>query len=236
MVSDHKNFDSHPEALQLPLYVLGRLNQLEREALEQHLMGCTNCKKELEEEKLLQPAIFDALKERPKPSDRVLQRAKEKIAQVAKQQEEAQESSIDTTASWTARLEQWIRRLFIPRWVPALAVLVILIQGSALQYLLTSPSTTRPPGMEGPILHRELPPPTDSSTKIQRIQVRFSPDISLKDLQALLKEVQGTIVRGPETDGMFIIDLSYDSHEHLQKNIATLKAAKGIHNLEDSHQ
>ena len=226
-VSDQEDFESHSEALQLPLFVAGMLDQSEHKQMEQHLKECPSCQKELEEEQRLRPAIHQALETWPSPSPRVLQRAKQKIAQNSLQETRETIREIDLSSGLLTRLEEWIRNLFLPRWVPGLAILIILLQGSFLQYLLMSPSTSVPPGMEGPIMVRELPPIVDGS-RVQRVQIRFSPDLSLKAVQTLLKKVQGTIAQGPGPDGEFIITLAYNNPEQLGESLQTLKTTKAV--------
>ena len=231
-VSHQEDFESHSEAFQIPLFVAGMLSQTEREQVEQHLKLCSSCRKELAEEQRLQPSIQKSLKTWPKSSEHVLQHAKEKIARRSLQETREGMHAIEASHSWTMRLEEWIRRIFRPRWVPALAVLVILIQGAFLQWLLTNPSMTRPSGMEGPILERDLPPIAENTNQFQRIQVVFAPEFSIKDIQTLLGKVQGTIARGPGPNDEFVIELTYENPEQLNMRMNTLKNSKIIQQVE----
>ena len=234
-ISNQENFESHSEALQLPLFAAGMLDQSEHKQMEQHLKECPSCQKELEEEIKLRPSIHQAFGTFPNPSPRVLQQTKEKIALRASQEALKEKDEIEASPGWLASLEEWIRKLFLPRWVPSLAMLIILVQGSFLQYLLTSPPSSRPPGMEGPIFERELPLPTGESDHIHKIQILFSPNLSLKDVQTLLQNVHGTIIQGPSPDGDFVIALSYRNQEQLDEYLQTLRTAKAIQELKPLH-
>ena len=229
-ISEKEDFESHSEASQLPLFVAGMLDQAEHKQMEEHLKVCSLCQKELEEEQRLRPTIHEALESWPTPSPRVLQRAKENIAQISRQEARMKIDKLNESPNIVVRIEEWIRRLFVTRWVPAFALLIIVVQGSFLQYLLTSPSTSRPPGMEGPVFERELPP-TGPSPHTQRIQIKFHPDRSINAIQTLLRKVHGTIILGPGPEGEFIIELSYSDQGQLNRSMQTFKDSNTVQNV-----
>ncbi len=230
-LTSEESFESHSEALQVPLYVAGMLDHAERDQMERHLEHCTSCQKDVEEEQRLQPVIQEALEGRPSPSVRVLQRAKQKIAERSSPKFEKKVSEPEPSLGLVGKLEEWIRNLFLPRWVPTLALLVILVQGSVLQYLLTSAPGSRPPGMDGPIMERELPPTIVNKDLILRIEVTFLPNLSIESLQSLLQDVKWTMERSPGSTSKFVMTLEANRQQQLDEALQVLKESRSVQEI-----
>ena len=117
---------AHPAAALLPWYLTGTLKESERRAVDEHLATCAECRAELESLTQLRAPLQAALAEEPMPLLHVKQTV---IAQI-----QADRDSHHTPAATAPNgevgnaLEQWFRNLFAPRWVPALAAMLLIGQ------------------------------------------------------------------------------------------------------------
>jgi len=89
--------------------------------------------------------------------------------------------------------------LFAPKWVPAAALAVILVQLG----LLVSLSTLRAPDGGG-VISRGL---DDFPTHLVLV---LTPNAKVSDVTALLKDLRAEIVGGPDADGAYVIGVRTD--------------------------
>jgi len=155
----------------------------------------------------LQRALRNALDAEPGPSPRVRAAVLRRI--------HAQKS--DHRVSWLAHVAAWLHAPLVPRWAPAAALLLIVIQGAALIHVL--PGRTKPAAT---VTTRALAKPAT------RLRVVFNPLVSAAQMRELLDALGARIVDGPASTGAYVIELAAADPKQLSKK---LNAARARHDV-----
>lgn len=180
----------HPEAALLPWYVNGTLSPTERLQVDRHVSGCSLCRAELDELAGLASDLRALYEAQPAPSPRVAESVKARIAADA-----ADRRRTATSTSVLEALDRWCRTLFIPRWVPSLAVLVLATQTVLLVWLIQNPS------QPGAVRSRSVGPAPIL------LQVEFRADATEEQIRTLLETVHGRVIDGPMADGRYLLEI-----------------------------
>ncbi len=209
----------HTEAMLLPGYVNQSLSPEEEEQVTSHLEGCVTCQQELQEVNNMQAAIKSSIAQRPGPSPAAFSTLMSRIEQ--EKQAQQRQTTQPTTTSWWQTVETAFRSLFEIQWVPALASVLIVGQAFLLLSVVNKPVEQRTQQPEG-IIERGIPPGTPATPPIQ-IQVKFVETAQAIQIQKLLKELNGQIVNGPTTEGLYTLVFPQTEMSASQALLATLK-------------
>lgn len=201
----------------LPWYVNGTLESQERVSVEAHLATCSACQVELTHCQELASAVCAVSDEAWSPSPAHFARVLASLDTVAPQTQDH---------DWWARLRAWYHRCRETlhdtsvgvRWALAAQGALVLVLASTLvwQGLWTSDK-----------LYRTLTDVSNQAPQGQaQLRVVFADDIREKDLRALLTSVQGTIVAGPSSLGVYTVQvpLAGNLPESVTPTLAVLRA------------
>jgi hypothetical protein len=204
---------SSGENLHLPTmlllgYATNTLPEEERQKVDQHLTECQTCRQELEEIDHLRNQVTSHFDSFPAPSPHVFERVKaitlEEEALQPKQKEKFVRHNV--WIQLVTMIEEGIGALFIPRWAPSLAVMLIVVQAALLFGTLD-----RPPGNIGtshsPRVVERSGSPTAPMNQGILVQIAFQEDASEKHLRTVIRDLEARIVNGPSIEGVYIVEL-----------------------------
>jgi hypothetical protein len=208
----------HTEAMLLPGYVNQTLSPEEEQQVTNHLKGCVTCQQELQEVNNMQAAIKSSIAQRPGPSPAAFPTLMRRIEQ--EKQAQQRQASQPTTTSWWQTVEAAFRSLFEIQWVPALASVLIVGQAFLLLSVVNTPVEQQ--GQEpGGIIERSIPPGTPATPPI-KIYVKFVETAQAIQIRKMLKELDGQIVNGPTTEGLYTLEFPRTEMSASQALLATL--------------
>lgn len=202
----------HSEVALLPWYVSGTLQATERQQVGRHLESCTSCRHELEKLTSIRRQLKEIYEAQPAPPVRVGQSVMVRIAADAR----ATSDRRSETSSWLQGLDQWVRSLFLPQWVPTLAAALLIVQMGLLLWV------GLPPAERDQVSTRSL----DMQTAV--IAVTFQPSATEEQIRALLQQVRGRIVQGPMADGRYTIEVPSPDASTTQRKVELLSARTDI--------
>lgn len=204
--------DVHPEAALLPWYATGTLGDTERRQVAKHLETCAACRGELEELKGLKADLTALYAAQPGPSSKTA----ESILHAVARDVEAQRETRASYESWIERIDQWLRSLFLPRWVPTLVVTILLAQiGLVMWSTLPTPRSER-------ITARSL------DLQTSRLTVAFQGTATEDQIRSVLGSVHGRIVDGPTTNGLYTIEILAQDAETRRITLERLRGRADI--------
>lgn len=210
----------HTEALLLTGYVDRTLPPEEEQQVAIHLKTCVTCQQELQEVTNMQTAIKHSIAQRPGPSPAAFSTLMRRIEQ--EKQAQRQRIPQPTTSSWWETVESAFRSLFEVQWVPALASVLIVGQAFLLFSLMDSPEGHKGQGT-GAIIERGIPQGTPATPPIQ-IHVKFVETAKEIQIRELLKELDGQIVNGPTSEGLYILEFPQPEMSSFPTLLATLQS------------
>jgi len=202
----------HPEMALLPWYANGTLSDTERHRVAEHLNTCATCRAELEELIGLKADLMEIYASQPGPSAKTAQSILNAVAQETAARRSAQSGS----DSFVDGIDQWIRFLFMPRWVPTLAATILVAQGGILLW------TSIPATQQEQVTTRGLNAPT------ARLNVMFQAAATADQIQSILQTVRGRIVDGPNPNGLYIIEILATDTETSRKKLELLRGRTDI--------
>jgi anti-sigma factor RsiW len=205
----------HPAAKLLPWYVNGTLKESERRDVDHHVASCADCRRELDELSTLRAPLKQAFAETTMPTSRVKERV---MAHVLAGTATGSQASPPPESGIAESLERWLRRLFAPRWAPALAV-AMLIGQLALLLWAVGPQT---PLTATHIATRGIP---DASN---RIVVVFQDSVPEGRIRKAIASLQGRIVDGPTADGRYTIEVPASLAGTLDQRLQTLRQQSAV--------
>lgn len=192
----------HPTVALLPWYANGTLSEADRATVSTHLQECPSCRTELDELVRVGNQIKQAVSAGPMPSTGLAQTVFSRVRQDAQQgQEEVRRTSpvITEPSTLMANIDRWLRNLFVPQWAPILVVTLLVAQLGILLWTVSQPIPSVDVG--GSITSRGLESPT------ARLRVEFQPAASMQQIQALLQDMRGRVVDGPDAEGAYIMEI-----------------------------
>jgi anti-sigma factor RsiW len=194
--------------LLLPWYANGTLAEGERLKVEAHLRECAECRGELESVVSLRQDARAMFESEPAPSARL---RSEVMARVRKSRRGAAQPR-----PFLESLATLFQPLMRPKWAPALAAMLIVVQAGMLGWfaLQSSPQPeVQPRGVE---------------TAAARIRIVFNPHATEQDIRAALTALNGRIVDGPSADGGYVIELPAVEPTVLSQRLRELRERPGV--------
>jgi anti-sigma factor RsiW len=195
----------HEAALLLPWYVGGTLGDGERLFVEAHLRECAECRSELESVEDVRQRTRAMFGSGLAPSARL-------HAEVMARVRESPPTAPTPLQSFAEAL-QWLLR---PKWAPALAALLIVVQAGALGWFVLQGS----------------PQPEVRTRSVEaaaaRIRVVFNPNATEAEIRAALTALGGRIVDGPSADGVYVIELPAVEPTILSQRLRELRQRPGL--------
>ncbi len=197
--------DVHPQALLLPWLVNGTLGAAEQLQMKEHLAGCAACRAELAELQVIGARVREVGAPLPRhdgfPALRSLLRS-------AGNRSNAAGALLPRTLG--------LRRLFVPTWLPAAAVTVILIQSGALIWAFhRSPSA-------GEVESRGVASP------ITRLRLTFRPTASEQDLRETLVTAHARLVAGPSVTGEYVVAIPTTDPLRVEQLLSQLRGRAAV--------
>ena len=216
MTTRHDLAPAHPTATLLPWYLTGTLKEAERQAVDEHLATCAECRTELAHLARLHLPMKTAFLEETTPELRVQQEVMGRIQAEGTFAQPAPQTRPGEGA--TESVEQWFRRLFAPRWIPALAA--TLLVGQLTLLLWTAGEQTA------------LPPSNIASRGIRPLSTRvvlvFQESIPERRIRATILALNGRLVDGPTTDGRYTIEISSTEARSLDQQLHRLQQQSDV--------
>lgn len=216
MTTRHDLAPAHPTATLLPWYLTGTLKESERQAVDEHLATCTECRTELDHLTRLRIPMKTAFLEEASPELRVQQQVMDRIRAEGMAPPSTPQSQPGKGAAES--VEQWFRRLFAPRWIPALAATLLIGQLTLL--LWTAGEQTAPP--PGHIVARGIQPTTT------RVVLVFQESTSEARIRATILALNGRLVDGPTADGRYTIEMPSRETRSLDQQLHTLRQQSDV--------
>ena len=210
----------HTEAMLLPSYVNQTLSPEEQQQVTTHLKACMTCQQELQEVTNMQTAIKTSIEQRQGPSLAAFSTLMRRIEQ--EKQAQTHRTPQPTSTPWWETVESVFRSLFEVQWVPALASLLIVGQAFLLLSVMNKPVEQRAQEPGG-IIERGIPQSTPATPPIQ-IQVKFVETAKEIQIRELLKELDGQIVNGPTSEGLYILEFPQPEMSSSATLLATLQS------------
>jgi len=205
--------DRHREVVELlPWYVNGTLAGRDFAVVVAHLSGCPVCRDEAAQCQTLAAAVQSAPDAAGAP-------AADRLGRVLATIDALEADRRHTGSRAWSRVMEWLRDLFQAtpgpmRWALAvqaalLIVLVVLAAGSGV-LAPRAPYHTLADGGRGPAQGQ--------------IHIVFTDDITERELRTLLGRVQGKIVDGPSTIGVYTLEVGPSTADDLTRIVAILRA------------
>lgn len=216
MTTRHDLAQTHPTATLLPWYLTGTLKESDRQAVDAHLASCADCRAELAHLAGLRIPMKTAFAEETTPELRVQQHVMDRIR--------AEGADVPSTLTPTSdggtaeSVEQWFRRLFAPRWIPALAAVLLIGQLTLLLWTAGEQTALPPSG----ITSRGLPA---ASTRIILV---FHESIPEGRIRATILALNGRLVDGPTADGRYTLEIPSTEAVALDQQLHALRQQSAV--------
>ena len=215
-MTPHDLAPAHPTATLLPWYLTGTLKESERQAVDEHLATCADCRTELAQLTRLHLPVKAAFQEEVTPELRVQQQVMSRIQSDTLQTPSVSATGVEGNAAES--VEQWFRGLFAPRWIPALAMTLLI--GQLVLLLWTAGEQTALPPSN--ITSRGIP------SASPRILLVFQESIPEARIRATILALNGRLVDGPTADGRYTIEIPSTQTVTLDKQLHSLQQQSDV--------
>jgi len=217
----------HEVSLLLPWYVIGTLDGVERERVEQHARCCIACRRELALERRTLEVFQrdDALEQSAQAG---FQRLHQRIAGTTGYRQPRLSRFIELPARWLRDLHGTLGAVTLR---PALLALALAaLTGTGGLALLRSQSEV---GQAGPNLaeanYQTLSAAGSNTPQLNDIHVIFAPGTDPEATASVLTSVQGRIVDGPNEAGVYTVRLqNVSGSEERQLVLKALRLQSGV--------
>ena len=179
----------------LPWYVAGSLSEAEEREVRAHLGDCEQCRREVEQLRVLQKSEIELSAETPELSPELLSQALDSIEVYERERSGAGEKA---QGLWNRVVTAW-SMLWTPTPVP---VRVLVAAQLLLLVGLTAVYFTSVGGVE----LRTAGGPEGVAAGV-RITIGFDPSASEEAIRGTLQQVEARIVDGPTALGLYVIEL-----------------------------
>jgi hypothetical protein len=227
---------THQVTTLLPWYVAGILETRERLEVEAHLSKCASCRKELEEMKRVQETIKGSVNELEGPSSAVFPKVMARIGEQRKAEKSPFPGIVTEQKGAWEHAESWLRSLFAPRWIPALASVLIIGQSVMLMMTWQGGPTTKGPGVgrvPGAIVERSVP---QAPAPSQKYRVIFQDHAQAGEIRKLIQEVNGRVIDGPTSEGVYTIEVPVVHDNTVEQTIQVFRAQSHIVRLAEQEE
>jgi predicted anti-sigma-YlaC factor YlaD len=188
------------------------LDESDRQQVDRHLAGCPTCRAELEDLTGLKSALntlYDAQPGTSPHTSRTVRQSVTREALARHPKSGGQRSRLDI-------LDGWFRSLFVSRWVPTLAAMLLMAQIGLIMWL------SIPTPYQEPITTRSL------GMQTARIVVVFQNAATEEQIRGLLQSIHGHIADGPTADGHYTLEIPAADSSTLQHKLGLLRARQDL--------
>lgn len=207
--------ETHAEAAALPWYAAGVLTESEHRAIEVHLASCAQCRAELDSVTRLRTEVRAALATEPGPSLAARSQVMARIQSAVPNK--LQSRKTQANPGFVTQLADWLRAPVVPRWAPAAALVLVVVQGALL--LWNKPQDVQP---SPAVTTRGL------STQSTRLSLVFKPQAQEAQIRELLVSLGARIVDGPGPAGAYLVELPAADPATLGQKIGAARARSDI--------
>ncbi|HEY6251822.1 MAG TPA: zf-HC2 domain-containing protein [Candidatus Angelobacter sp.] len=207
---------NHDQIIELlPWYANQTLEEDERQAVEAHLAGCSECAKEMENLSAMRKAVVETENQGPTLSAFALNRALAEVEDYerTKAPKALARGNAYEGANWWARW--WKPTPLFARALVAAQIVLVLALGTVTFYQHTHPTVIYTTASGGPT--------NDKGNA--RIVVRFSEGASEQEIRQTILAIKGKIVDGPSAQHLYTIQLSIPTEQtaEIERVLETLR-------------
>lgn len=224
MMSD-KQLTHEEINLLLPWYLNGTLDTEEKEVVKKHLSDCPLCHMEMEELKTLRRTIMEA----NEAQNQILSVPVEKMEMDVMDRIDAYEENaeqnpqrvpiIESQSLWT-KVQGFFDGITMPAMSPVGMAALFIIQFAIILGLAGTLLFSEP---EYEVLSVDTQTARDMGPTIM---ISFKDSATEREIRDLLNSIDGRIIDGPKTGGLYIVELpkELDSQNNLDSEIEKLKS------------
>ena len=209
----------------LPWYAVGALDADEARAVEAHLAGSAQLKRELAELRVLHKTVGEVAEDEPQFRPALINDALRRIDDY--EAARAPQRSTDGTS-----IVDWLRETLVGGWfgspvgarvamVAQFAVIAVL-GGALLMPMVMGPAD---PGQVFTTSSGSTSAPETGGTALT---VLFEPDAAELEIRELLAEVGGEIVAGPSGQGAYTVRIDTESADEATRQLERLRGADAV--------
>ena len=209
----------------LPWYAVGALDADEARAVEAHLAGSAELKRELAQLQILHKTVGEVAEDEPQFRPALINDALRRIddyeATRAPQQETQGTSIVD-----------WLRETLVGGWIgsPAGARVAMVAQFAVIAALA---GALLMPMVNGPAGPGEVYTTSSGATSAPdaggtALTIFFEPDAAELEIRELLADVGGEIVAGPSGQGAYTVRLGAESTDEVTQQLERLRGSKAV--------
>lgn len=195
-------------SLLLPAYLSGTLSDADRRWVEEQLTASADARAELEELKVLKEGLRAHWGSELAPSPSARARVMAAIGAPARK---------EVQPGFGERIGSALSALFAPKWMPAAALALIVVQFG----LLVAMNSIRPLGPDG-VSNRGV---DDFPTHFTLV---LKPDAKLSDVTTFLKDLRAQIVEGPDKAGAYVIGVRTDKPALINEKLTLARSRTDV--------
>ncbi len=189
----------------IPLYLNGRLSGEEARELERFIQQYPEATDEMNDFVEIRDCLKDTSEMELPDQEIVFQRVMERV-----HKEESR--YMDERRPLFERIREFLTTPFLP-WAVAVAQLLIIVFLVIPPYMETRYSTLTSPA---------------SSTDEVHLNIVFNPDARESDIRGLLNSIGGTIVSGPDENGLYVIRVDAGRLDEILKTLRRSKLIRFV--------
>lgn len=206
-------------SLLLPAYLNGTLGADEHRWVDEQLAASAEARAELAELRTLQGGLRAHWDAEPAPSSS----ARSRVMAAISSGESARTAVRSPQApGFGARLSDWLSALFAPRWMPAAALALMVLQLG----LIVALANLRPLAGTGPggVIPRGggLGPPET------RLKLVLQGDARQSDVTTLLRDLRAHIVAGPDAEGAYTVAVPTTNADRVNEKLVLARSRSDV--------
>jgi hypothetical protein len=193
-------------SLLLPAYLSGTLSDADRRWVDEQLAASAEARAELEELRLLKDGLRAHWDSEAAPSPSARARVMAAIGAPVRKQ---------VKPGLGERIGSALSALFAPKWVPAAALALIVLQFGLLVSMRGA----------GPVPNTRGGGNLEFPTQLTLV---LKPDARQADVTALLKDMRAEIIGGPDASGTYILGLKTNTPERVNERLALARSRSDV--------